>query len=479
MEQPGLSEALHDPELMDAADEKAQKLLDELKKEAKVEIKDIGTLRKELRVTVPEKVIADHVDHNYEELRHDAMVPGFRKGHAPRRLIEKRFGSDVRSSLKTAIVGQSYFAALENNELEVLGDPLFSIQTDDEVKLMEIGEALQHFELPESGDFTYTCEIEIKPTFELPELKGIKIKTPVVEITDAQIDEQLERQRKLRGRLEPVSEPAQADDVLVADIALTVAGEQVKSEENTQVAVRATRLDSVPLEKLGEELAGVEIGQSRTVDCTLPDDYERADLRGKAGQFKFTVHEIKRLRPAEVQQIVEQFGCDSEAQLRGFIRDDLEAEKEETLQREKRTQVYDYLLDKCKLELPEKLSARQTDRAVVRRVLELRQAGIPESDIEAHIDELRTSAREQVARDLRLSFILEKVAEQLGVDVTDEEVNTDIAQMARRYNRRFDRIRDDLQKAGMLSQLAEQIRQNKCVAQLLEDADITGEEADK
>lgn len=469
--------ALQDPEMMAAADDKAQELLDELKREVKAEVEEIGTLRKALTVTVPASVIANQVDHNFDELRHDAIVPGFRKGHAPRRLVEKRFGHEVRQSLKTAIIGQSYYAAIENEELDVLGDPLFRIASKEQeggVKLMDIGEALQHVTLPEGEDFSYTCELEIRPEFEVPELKGIAVAKPEVAVGDDDVNEALERQQKIRGRFEPIGDgAAEKDDMLVADVKLSVDGTEVKTEENVQVGVRATRLDGVQLPDLEAKLVGIKVDETRTVDCEIPDDYERTDLRGKKGEFTFTVRELKRLKPATVEQLAEQFGCESADQLRELVREDLEADRDQTAQRAQRDQIYDYLLENTDLALPEQLSARQTDRAVVRRVIELRQRGVPESDVEAHIDELRTSAKEQVTRDLKLAFILEKVAEQLGVEVTDEEVNTEIARMARQYNRRFDRVRDELQSQGLLSQLADQIKQDKCITQLLSDAEIS------
>ena len=163
-------------------------------------------------------------------------------------------------------------------------------------------------------------------------------------------------------------------------------------------------------------------------------------------------------------------------------REDMEAELDEMIHRAGREQVYDYLLENTKLDVPSGLSARQTDRAVVRRVIELQQQGLPESEIDARIDELRTSTQEDVGRDLKLGFILDKVAKQLDVDVADEEVNTEIARIARRYNRRFDRVRDDLQAQGLLTQLAEQIRHDKCLQQILAKAEmveVTEEPASK
>ncbi len=462
-----------DPMAWEKAEEDSERLLEELKKEVKADFKDIGVLRKEMHVTVPEKVIADHMEHNYDELMTDAMVPGFRKGRAPRQLVEKRFGNEVRESLTTSIVGQSFYAATENAEVDVLGDPLFRVEVEDEVKLVDIGEALQHLKLPESGDFAYTCEIELKPEFDLPELKGINITRPEITVTPEMVAEQMLQRRKNRGRLEPVSDgAAEPDDQVVADIVLKVDGSEVKREENVTLGVRPTRLDGITLSDLGEQLKDVQPGETRTAACTIPDDYERADLRGKQGEFTFNVHELKRLKPEPMDKFLESWGFDSEEEAREHFKDELEAERDQLLERAKREQVQQYLLDNTELELPKDFSGRQTDRAVMRKVIDLQQRGVPMGDIEAHIDELRTSAKEEVGRELKLGFILEKVADELDLHVTDEEVNTEIARIAQLYGRRFDRIRDDLQSRGLLSQLIEQIRQNKCITALLEDAKL-------
>ena len=105
---------------------------------------------------------------------------------------------------------------------------------------------------------------------------------------------------------------------------------------------------------------------------------------------------------------MEQSGAESEKELKQFVHDDMEAERDRLVERAKREQVLDYLLEKIPLELPDQLSARQTDRAVLRKVIDLQQRGVPQSDVETQIDELRTSAKEEVARNLKLDFIMEK-----------------------------------------------------------------------
>lgn len=472
MDIPGVAGAM-DPEALERAQQEQARLLDDLKKELKVDVKDMGVLRKELHITVPEKIIADHMEHNYNELVHEAFVPGFRKGRAPRRLIEKRFGAEVRESLTSSMVGQSFFAATETQELDTLGEPRFRVETKEGVKLVEIDEALQHLKLPDSGDFTYVCEVELKPKFELPELTGIEIQAPQIEITDNMVDEQILQRRKIRGRMEPVADGlAQKDDLVIADVTLKVDDEVVKHEDNVSFGVRPTSLEGIPILELEKTLSGAKPGENRTVKCKIPPDFDRVDLRGRDGQFELKIHELKRLAPEPMPAFLESWGFEGEADARAHFRDELEAERERFQQRAQKAQIEEYLLAKTSLELPADFSARQTARAVIRKVVELQQRGIPASDIEVRIGELRTSASEEVARELKLSFVLEKVAEQLGVTVTDEEVNTEIARIARLYNRRFDRIRDDLQSRGLLGQLVEQIRDNKCIDRLLADAKV-------
>ncbi len=476
MDTTGLAGAMADPETRERAEREAERLTEALEKSVQVELKDVGTLRKELRVTVPESVISEQFKRSFEDLLGDIALPGFRKGRAPRQLVERRFRGEVRDSLKTSLLGQSFFAAAKQQKLEVLGDPLFQVKTDAGEKLLGFDEAVDHVKLPDSGNLTYTCEVEVKPTFELPPLEGIPLKKKKIAVTDEMVTQSIERSRKVRGRLEPVTDgAADAEDVLIADVTLRSGGQMVKHEDNVQLGVRATRLDGISLLNLGEVLKGARPGDVRTTECKISDDYERPDLRGQPGEFEFRIHELKRLASMPLAEYLETVGYESEAALREDVRADLVAESDNLAREDLREQVLAYLLDKTQLDLPPSLSARQTDRAVVRRVIELQQKGVPMGEVEAHIDELRTSAKERVAKDLKVGFVLEKVAAQLEVRVAEEEIHGEIARIARLYSRRFDRVRDDLHQQGLLPHLADHIRQDKVLAWLIEKASIAAE----
>lgn len=466
-------------------DEKEEADLREvLKGTIKVAVADAGVLRKKVSVTVPRDSMSQELDKEYKQLVAEAVVPGFRRGRAPRRLVEKRFGSDVGAQVQTRLISNAYLAAIEKEDLRVLGDPLFWVKLKDKKtapdedgkeQLVDMPTALQNMKLPEDGDLEFKCEVEVKPEFKLPSLDEVTVERPDVQVTDEDVTTQIDRERARRGTWVPVNDGKVAiDDLLICDLVMTVDGKEFKKQENMQIAARPQRIEGVTLEDLGDSFKGAKVGDIKKLTGTIPEEYEDEELRGKKAGFEFKLNDIKRMElpPLDKEYLTNQ-GFESEKEYREWVKKAMQGQVEQEIKKGMRNQVRKYFLDHTKLELPEGLSARQTDRAVMRKMIELQRYGIPTAEIEKHADELRTSAREEVSAELKLHFILEDVAEKLEVDVTEEEVNGQIAEMARAYNRRFDRVRDDLAKNDGLNVLALQIREDKCLDRVLEKAKIT------
>jgi len=446
-----------------------------LKKVLGVEVEDAGTLRKRLTITIPAETIKEERDKQYSDLIREAVIPGFRRGRAPRRLVEKRFASEVGDQVQTKLVTNAYMAATEMKGLKVLGDPQFWLKDKDgEEKLVDVETALKGMKLPEEGPLTYRAELEIWPQFELPELKKIKVKRPKVKITAEDVTKQLDRLRSMRGSWEPVEKgKAEKDDVLICDVRMTVDGEEIKKEENVRLAARAQRVEGVTLDNLGEVLVGAKPGDSKKIEGTIPDDYEKDELRGKTAKFEITVHELKRFAlPPVDATFLQSVGFESEKELKEYLKGQMEKELDATVKRGMHGQIQKYLVEATKVELPEGLSRRHVDRAIIRKIVELRRDGVPQEEIEKHADELRTGTAQQAIEGLKLHFIFDDIAEKLGVEVSEEEVNGQIAAIARRYNRRFDRVRDELAQSDGLTALYLEIRDDKCLDKLLEDAEI-------
>lgn len=436
-----------------------------LKDRIAVDVEDAGTLRKKVKVTVPREVIDERLTKSFKDLSHEAAIPGFRKGHAPRTLIEKRFGKDVTDEVRTALVAESYDAAIEKVSLDVLGQPDID---------------LKGIQLPEQGNLEFACEVEVKPQFDVPNLEGMEIKKPKIEVADEDVSREIDRFRALRGTYQATNEPVKADDMIVADVVVTAEGQEVSKKEGESMFARARVFEGMAFENFGEVIVGATPGETKTVEGTLRDDYEKQDLRGKTATVAVTVKEIKRMVLPEMnKELLSSMGFESEEDMRKFIRERLTGRLDQEVQRAMRTQVDQYLLENVKFDLPENLSGRQTERAVMRRVLQMRNQGVPDAEIAKHMDDLRVRVQEQTRNDLKLFFILNKIAEQLEVDVTEGELNDRIAQISQAYGRRFDRVRDDMMKDGSIESLVLEIRDAKVVDKILEKAKIVEEAPQK
>ncbi len=207
------AEAQTDEESAEELSEEEQAMA-KLKEAIVVEREEIGALRLKLTVSVPQDTLDERRGDQFAELKRDAMVPGFRKGHAPLALVEKRFASDVGEQLKTQLVSSGYLAAVEKEDLKPLGDPLFWVKVTEErigedekprkvetEKLLPIDEAIDNITLPKEGPLTFSCELELKPEFELPELTKIPVKRPLISIDDDDVEEQLQKEASLQGNV--------------------------------------------------------------------------------------------------------------------------------------------------------------------------------------------------------------------------------------------------------------------------------------
>jgi len=143
-----------------------------------VSVEEIGPCKKKVTVEIPEETIKEMADEQYQELRRDAILPGFRKGRAPRRLLEKRFGKETKENIKLKLLAEASEAAMKAQKLDVLTDP----EVD-----------FEHIELPETGSMKFTFEIEVRPEFELPAMEGIAVTKPKLEVTEEQIDHEIEQ----------------------------------------------------------------------------------------------------------------------------------------------------------------------------------------------------------------------------------------------------------------------------------------------
>ena len=425
-----------------------------------VTVEQAGPCRKKIIVEIPKETITKATDEQYETLRKEALVPGFRKGRAPRRLLEKRFGKDAGETVKLKLLADASDAAIKDSKLAILREP--------DIKYEKI-------ELPAEGPMKFDFEVEVRPEFELPSLEGIPVEKPKAEVTDGHVDREIEMLRKYAGVWTPKEEgKVEAEDQVVADVMLNIEGQEQKLD-NTEFTVKPHGfVGEIPVEKLDDVLVGSKTGDTKTTEVAVPKTYFREELRGKKVDMRITVKDIKWLKPAELNEdFIRKCGAANEEELRKTIRERLQSRLENQVKTAMAEQIYKYLFDKISFDLPVEVAGDQAVSLLRRQYVNLMMQGIPREQIDEHIEQLKASSEQQAQQQLKVFFIMDKVSDKLGIKTTEEEINGHIARVAAQKHIRPERMKEEMERDGSLEQFKLEVREQKCVAKLLESAKIT------
>lgn len=444
----------------DLADPEAEDQQEDNLPENKVNVEDVGTLKKKITVTISQEKIEAKRNEMFGELSGTAQIPGFRVGRAPRRLIEKRFGKEVTQDVRNAIIGESIGHAIEKSELQTLGEPDLDLES---------------IELPEAGDFEFSFETEVAPAFDLPELAGIKVEKPVIQITDKLVEQHIEEWAGSQATYEKTDEPAQAEDMVTAGAKISVEGQDAPVESpGLNLRVAPGQIEGLPLLELGNVLAGAKAGDTVELKATVNQAHPNEQWRGKEATIEITISQVqRRVVPKIDDQFAKAGGFESLPELREFLRDRAQTRLKVQVERAMRQSVEEHLLNNTSFDLPEGVVLRHTDSLVRRRYVSLLEQGIPRERIDQQLTELQAAAGEQASRDLKLGFILAKIAEAREITTSPDEVNSRVAHIAGLYGRRPERLRQELASDGSLQQLETSLLEEKVVDSLLAQAEIT------
>lgn len=425
-----------------------------------IRVEDAGPATKKVFVEIPREAVSAKIAQQFKELRQEAAIPGFRKGHAPQRLIEKKFSTDVKEQVRRALISESYEQAIKDNSLNVLGEP--EIENPDQIKLAE------------NEPLSYSFSVEIQPEIQLPELKGLKVKKPKITVTQEHIDQAMKNLSEQQGSLTPVEDRGvESGDFLTADVRIRCEGNEIAHEQDAQLVARPARIAGLEVAELDKQLQGAKRGDAKKISLQAPETAPNEAIRGKEVEIEISVKEIKRLQPAEInQEFLESLGFENQDQLRDALREQMEERIQFDIKSAMRRQVTDHLLASISIELPAKLSERQANRVVQRRAVDLMMRGMPRERIEQNVEKLRTGAADEAARELKSFFILQKVAEQENVDVSEGELNGRIYAIAIQQGQRPEKLKQEMSKDGSLMSLYIRMREEKAIDKLLESAEI-------
>jgi trigger factor len=442
------------------AEQNEQNAADEQEFQYDIKIEDAGPATKKVVVEIPRERIDQKLTEQFKELRQQAAIPGFRPGHAPQKLIEKKFSSDVREQVRRALISESYEQAVKKNSLQVIGEPEF-----------DNPEAIQ---LPDAGALSYSFQIEVQPDIQIPELSNLKVKRPKIAVTEENVDQAMQNLREQQGTLVPVEDRGVEDkDYLTADVHIRQDGKDIAQQQDAQIVSRPGRLAGIDVVDLDKQLAGQKPGETRTLKVTVPQTHPNEQVRGKEVEIEIALKDIKKLELAEISpEFLAELGFQNEKELRDALREQMELRIRNDVQNAMREQVNKYLLENTPIELPAKLSDRQAARVVNRRAMDLMMRGMPREQIEMNVEKLRHGAADEGSKELKLFFILQKIAADQNVDVDEAELNGQIAMLAAQRGQRPEKLKQQMNKDGSLANLYVQMREQKAVDKLLESAQV-------
>jgi trigger factor len=428
-------------------------------------LEDIGDHRVKLSVQVPPAEVKPTLDLAYRHLADAVNVPGFRKGKIPRRVIDAQLGSGavLREFLEHGLP-EFYARAVREHELAPIGDPEF-----DDVDVKDV----------EGKGFSFTATVDVRPRLEFAgsDYKGIHVQRPSADVSEAELDEQLDRLRERFAELEVVGHPARRGDFVSADIRASVHDQEVPEASGQDVLYEVGSEALVP--EFDKELEGARKGDILKVNATLPERFgERA---GQDVSLQVLVKDVKGKRlPAldeEFARTASEF--DTLEELREDVRQKLRGLKEAQADAAVRDLALQALVERVDVDLPDRLIDAETESRVESARARAQQQGVTlEQVLEASdVDELRfrSDARSHALRAVKADLALEGVARAEGLEVTEEELDEAVQALAKSLGRSPKEVRRSLEATGRITSLAGDIIRDKALEVVVENAEVADE----
>jgi trigger factor len=416
-----------------------------------VAIDKVSTCQRRVKVTIPRADIDRYQEEALGELVPTALLPGFRPGRAPRRLVGSRFKSELSEQIRSKLLTAAMTQVSEQQKLAPISEPELDVAA---------------VMLPDDGPMTFEFSIEVRPEFDLPKWKGLSITRPAREISDADVDEALGNLLAERGRFVPHDGSPAVGDLVVADLRFLDGDDQLSVASEAEIVVRP-KLSFADAELPGFDALAkkAKAGATITAPVRVSDEAATEALRGKDVTVEIKVlevkkHELPEMTPALLEELG---GFESEAALKALVRKQLEGQLEWHRRRQVRQQVAKALTASADWDLPPDLLKRQAQRELERAILELRRSGFDDDAIRRHVNELRQSVLASTARALKEHFILERIAEEEGIADVPADYDEEIRAIAAQSGESPRRVRAGLERRGLMDVLRNQIIERKTI----------------
>jgi len=433
----------------------------------KTELVDVSPTRKEIKIEIEPKIVRETFDRISERFAKQVNVPGFRRGHAPRSVVSTRFKSEIRGEVLRELVPEAVHNAIEEHELATIGEPDVHIDTDN--ALQRIGE----------DPISFHVNLEVLPKVELGQYKGIDATRRVRPVSEADVDRLADGLREASASLQPVEnrgsqlgdtvtvnfhgkflDTPEEEDINVQDVDVTLGSEGVQKE-------------------FTDNLVDLRVDDEKTFVVDYPPDFSSKGLAGKKVEYtgKVSAVRIKELPEVDdewARSLGDEF--DSVETLRTKIREDLEKRAGAEAEQRLRSELMRKLLETHQFEVPESLVEHQLNYLLEGVMRDMIGKGIDPRTQDLDWERAREELRVQAEKDVRGSILLEKIAEEEQIDISNDEIESEIEAIAQASRQPKEQVRGVLTKQGGERSIANRLRNRRALDLLLENAQVTDAE---
>lgn len=411
-----------------------------------------------LTIEVAPEELEKAIERAYQKNKKGISIPGFRKGKVPRQMIEKMYGREVfYEDAVNDLLPDAYSKALDECEENIVSSPKI------EVVQVEAGRP-----------FIFTAEVALKPEIGLGKYKGVKVDKIDTEVSEEEVNAEIEKERERNARNIAVEDRAVKDgDMTVLDFEGFVDGVAFEGGKGENYSLTIGSGAFIP--GFEEQLIGAEIGKETEVNVTFPENYQAEELRGKAAVFKCTIKEIKE---KELPELDDEFASEvSEfetlAEYREDVKKNIRERKESEAKSEKEDAVIDAIINDSDIELPEAMIETQQRQMVDEFAQRIQMQGLTleqyyqftGSSYEMLVEQVRPQAEKRI----KSRLVLESVAAKENIEVSEEDYTKELGKMAEMYQMEVDKVREMVSESGKKN-IMEDIAVQKAVEFVVENA---------
>lgn len=382
-----------------------------------VQVAETGPCSRSLQIKITPEQVTEHLDQVYASAAQQVQVKGFRPGKVPRKMIEKMHGAAILEDAKKGLLEYYLQQACQEQDIQPVG----RVQVDD-------AEAL---EVKPGAAFEFTAKVDVKPTFEVPDAKGIELPAFEEAANDQDIENALKEIAHQRRKIQAVDEAVEDGDFVKCDYTFhDKDGNEVHTKTGVQLNTRIP-INGVEADAYSEALIGGKAGDERVVAITFPDNFEKEEVRGQEGEIQVQMHEVLRIAPPPIDdELAKGMEFDTLDAMKDDLRVRISAEKARLGKQRQEEAALDHLATAAAITPPPSLVEEQQQASLGAYAQRLQQEGTGEEEIQKRLEESKEEAQKDAERRVQMFFLIEAIAQQQELTVAEADVQAELEAIA-------------------------------------------------